>query len=79
MRNKQYLFKTIKRFQSQHYDNISLNGFEFSVAMQDLLIPEDTYVIDTGSYKDVNQVVLRELTRKIEKHPIIWSIFFMVK
>ena len=78
MKNKKYLFKTIKNLKEKYYTRPYITGFEFSIAIQDLLISEDGYVIDTGNYENVNCVILRELIRKIKKHPIIWSIFFMV-
>ena len=78
MKNKKYLFKTIKNLKEKYYNRPYITGFEFSIAIQDLLILEDGYVIDTGNYENVNCVILRELIRKIKKHPIIWSIFFMV-
>ena len=78
MKNKKYLFKTIKKLKEKYYNRLYITGFEFSIAIQDLLISEDGYVIDTGNYENVNCVILRELRRKINKHPIIWSIFFMV-
>lgn len=78
MKNKKYLFKTIKNLKEKYYNRSYITGFEFSIAIQDLLISEDGYVIYTGNYENVNCVILRELIRKIKKHPIIWSIFFMV-
>ena len=78
MKNKKYLFKTIKNLKEKYHNRTYITGFEFSIAIQDLLISEDGYVIYTGNYENVNCVILRELIRKIKKHPIIWSIFFMV-
>ena len=55
-----------------------LTGFDFSLLVQDLLISKDGYVIDTGNYENVNAVVASSLVNKIKKHPLIWSLFFMV-
>lgn len=55
-----------------------LDGFDFSVLMQRLLISEDGYVIDTGNYENVNAEVALRLANKIRKHPLLWKIFFMV-
>lgn len=55
-----------------------LSGFDFSLLIQDLLISEDGYVIDTGNYECVNAEVALRLADKIKKHPIIWAMFFMV-
>ena len=55
-----------------------LNGFEFSILIQKLLISENGYVIDTGNWKNVNAKVALRLVEKIKKHPILWKLFFMV-
>ena len=54
MKNKKYLFKTIKNLKEKYYNRPYITGFEFSIAIQDLLISEDGYVIDTGNYENVN-------------------------
>lgn len=55
-----------------------LNGFEFSILIQKLLISENGYVIDTGNWENVNAEVALRLVEKIKKHPILWKYFFMV-
>lgn len=55
-----------------------LDGFDFSVLMQRLLISEDGYVIPTGNYENVNAEVALRLAANIEKHPVIWKLLFMV-
>lgn len=55
-----------------------LNGFEFSILIQNLLISENGYVIDTGNWENVNAEVALRLVKKIKKHPILWKLFFMV-
>lgn len=55
-----------------------LSGFDFSVFMQNVLISEDGYVIDTGNYENVNAEVALRLAEKIKKHPLLWKLFFMV-
>ena len=55
-----------------------LNDFEFSILVQELLISENGYVIDTGSWENVNAEVALRLVEKIKKHPILWKHFFMV-
>lgn len=56
----------------------SLNGFEFSILIHNLLISENGYVLDTGNWENVNAKVALRLVEKIKKHPIIWKLFFMV-
>ena len=55
-----------------------LNGFEFSILIQNLLISKNGYVIDTGKWENVNAEVALRLVEKIKKHPILWKLFFMV-
>ena len=55
-----------------------LNGFEFSILLQKLLISENGYVIDTGNWENVNAEVALRLVEKIKRHPILWKLFFMV-
>lgn len=55
-----------------------LSGFDFSILMQQLLISEDGYVIDTGNWENVNAEVALRLAKKIKKHPILWELLFMV-
>ena len=55
-----------------------LNGFEFSILIQKLLISENGYVIDTGNWENVNAEVALRLVEKIKKPPILWKHFFMV-
>lgn len=55
-----------------------LNGFEFSILVQKLLISENGYVIDTGNWENVNAEVALRLVEKIKRHPILWKLFFMV-
>ena len=55
-----------------------LNGFEFSILVQNLVISENGYVIDTGNWENVNAEVALRLVEKIRKHPILWKLFFMV-
>ena len=55
-----------------------LNGFDFSVLIQELTIPEGAWVIDTGNFENVNAEVALRLIDRIRRHPIIWKLFFMV-
>lgn len=55
-----------------------LNGFDFSILIQELTIPEGVWVIDTGNFENVNAEVALRLIDRIRRHPIIWKKFFMV-
>ena len=55
-----------------------LNGYDFSILVQNLLISENGYVLDTGNWENVNAEIALRLVEKIRKHPILWKLFFMV-
>lgn len=60
------------------YNQGYLSGFDFSIFIQDALISENGYVIDTGNWENVNAEVALRLAENIKKHPILWKLFFMV-
>lgn len=55
-----------------------VDGFDFSVFMQELLVSRDGYVIDTGNWENVNYACAHSLLGRIKRHPWIWKWFFMV-
>ena len=59
-------------------DNTYLSGFDFSLLIQDLTISEGGYVLPTGNYENVNAEVALRLVDRINRHPLIWKLFFMV-
>lgn len=59
-------------------DNNYLSGFDFSLIIQYLTISEGGYVLPTGSYENVNAEVALRLVDRINRHPLIWKLFFMV-
>ena len=56
----------------------SLTDSEFSVLMHNFLISEGGYVLDVGNNSMVNAEVALRLAEKINKHPLLWKLFFMV-
>lgn len=61
-------------------DNIfrAMNGFDFSLFVQNLLIEDGHYVCDTGNWKNANYACACHLLNQIEKHPLIWKLFFRI-
>lgn len=61
-------------------DNIfrAMNGFDFSLFVQNLLIEDKHYVCDTGNWENVNYICACHLLNQIEKHPLIWKLFFRI-
>lgn len=66
-----------KELLDKAYNQGYLSGFDFSVLMQNFLISEDGYVIDTGNYENVNAEVALRLAKKIKDHPELWKIFMV--
>ena len=67
-----------KEILDKAYEQGWLSGFDFSVLMQNFLVSENGYVIDTGNYENVNAEIALRLAEKIKKHPKLWEWFFMV-
>lgn len=74
MKNSNGVIEILKRAEEQCW----LSGFDFSILMQELLISESGYVIDTGNWENVNAAVALELWRRVKRHPVLWKLFFMV-
>lgn len=55
-----------------------LDGYDFSIFIQDVLISKNGYVIGTGNWENVNAEVAYRLVERIRKHPILWRLYFMV-
>lgn len=71
-------FDNYKELANKAYDQGFLSAFDFSIFMQRALISKCGYVLDTGNYENVNAEVALRLAEKIEKHPLLWKLFFMV-
>lgn len=55
-----------------------LNGYDFSVLMQELLVSPNVYVIEMGNWENVNAAVAQILVQRIRRHPLLWKLFFMI-
>ena len=60
------------------YDKGFLTNDEFAFLMQELLVSEDGYVLDTGNGGQVNAEIALRIIKKIKKHPKLWKWLFMV-
>lgn len=70
--------KRVREILKKAEEQCWLSGFDFSILMQELLISENGYVIDTGNWENVNAAVALELWRRVKRHPVLWELFFMV-
>ena len=69
----------IQNILDKAYDQGYLSGFDFSILMQQLLISEGGYVLDTGNYENVNAEVALRLAEKIKQHPKLWQLFMVAQ
>lgn len=60
------------------YDKGFLTNDEFAFLIQELLVSEDGYVLDTGNGGQVNAEIALRIIKKIKKHPKLWEWLFMV-
>ena len=60
------------------YDKGFLTNDEFSFLIQELLVSENGYVLDTGNGGQVNAKIALRIIKKIKKHPKLWEWLFMV-
>ena len=60
------------------YDKGFLTNDEFAFLMQELLVSENGYVLDTGNGGQVNAEIALRIIKKIKKHPKLWEWLFMV-
>ena len=67
-----------KELLNKAYEQGWLSGADFSVLIQNFLVSENGYVLDTGNYENVNAEVVLRLAEKIKRHPKLWEWFFMV-
>lgn len=72
--NEEKIKKIVDKANSQTY----LDGFDFSILMQNLLVSPTGYVMDTGNWENANREIALSLFERIKKHPIIWKLLFMV-
>lgn len=68
----------VKDILEKAYQQGWLGGFDLAIFIQNLLISEHGYVINTGNWENVNAEVAVRLAERIKKHPILWKLFFMV-
>lgn len=69
--------KEIKTILNKASRNGYLDGFDFAILIQNLLISESGYVLDTGNWENVNAEVALGLVKRIKKHPFLWKLFMV--
>lgn len=60
------------------YEQGHLTDNEFMQFMSNILISEGGYIMDWGTNAMGNAQMVLMLKKKIEKHPKLWKLFFMI-
>ena len=68
----------IEELEYKAYDKGFLTNNEFAFLMQELLVSEDGYVLDTGNGEQVNAEIALKIIKKVKEHPLLWKEIFMV-
>jgi hypothetical protein len=70
------LKKFNEEYGSNDYDPVS-EYLQLSRFIQALFISYDGYVIDTGNFRTVNRAILKDILKRVKKHPEIWQLFMV--
>ena len=72
----------LEDFEKAYKDNQSIpitqlrnEYLAFSQFIQNIFIDPDVCVIETGSYHDVNRILIHQIRQRIQKHPLLWKLF----
>lgn len=50
----------------------------FSQFVQSCFISKNSYIIDTGNFQNANLEMIYRIKDKIERHPLLWKLLFMI-
>lgn len=71
----------MKKFEEAFYfdnNDIFKEYFNFSRFFQGLFISKHGYITDTGNFQTVNVELIKRVKERVEKHPLLWRLFFMI-
>ena len=74
--NREKAIKNFNKFYDE--DDIFHEYLSFSQYIQNVFISQKGWVIDTGNFKTANRELIELIERKINKHPILFNLFFRV-
>ena len=79
MLDKEYYEMGAKGFRKAYQENdLGSEYLNFSRFIQGVFISKNGWIIDTGNYQAVNYELIERIKGRIEKHPLLWRLFFMV-
>lgn len=72
-------YRSHKQRKENYSTDYTFEGYlALSRFFQGIFISDHGYIIDTGNFETVNLVLMEKVIRKIEKHPILWKLFFLI-
>lgn len=80
MPDKEYYEFGMKGFDEAyfHSHNLEQEYLNFSRFVQGIFISKDGWIIDTGNYQAVNLELMERVKQRVERHPLLWKLFFMI-
>lgn len=79
MPDKERYDDALKKFEDNWRKNDLFEEYlQFSRFMQGLFISKDGYIIDTGNFQCVNFEMMYRIKERIERHPVLWKLLFMI-
>jgi len=60
-------------------ENVADEYYVLSRFYQDIFLGKYGYLNDTGNSRQVNLKLMKLVKEKIEKHPVLWKLFFMIR
>jgi len=71
-------FKDAEEILAKNKEKGTMSWHDMSMFIQNVLVGDNGYIIDTGSGYRVNYICAEKLLQKIKKHPRFWKWFFML-
>lgn len=59
-------------------DDVFEEYLRFSQFIQGLFISSSGYIIDTGNFRNANLEMMHRIKEKVEHHPLMWKLLFMI-
>ena len=77
--DKERCEQALQNFKKAYYTNNTEQEYLFfSQFIQGLFISKKGWIVDTGNFQNVNRELIEDVYEKIQKHPLLWKLFFMI-
>ena len=79
MPDKERYDDALKKFEDNWRKNDLFEEYlQFSRFMQGLFISKNGCIIDTGNFQCVNFEMMYRIKERVERHPVLWKLLFMI-